>query len=166
VNKLIRQCAPTWIEQGIWIVHQTGENDPDVATFQHPHYLALPFYSNMAGLFQRADLVISRAGAGTLTELSITGTPAILIPYPFAAEDHQTYNAKVFANAGAALMFQQASLTPEILTTQVLQLLQSDRPNQDGTSQKLSEMVQRAKSLAVPDSAQQIATLIRQLVEA
>lgn len=165
VNKLIRQCAPTWLEQGIWIVHQTGENDPDVKSFQHPHYWPLPFYSNMAGLLQRADLVISRAGAGTLTELAMTGTPSILIPYPFAAEDHQTYNARVFANAGAALLFQQAHLSPEILTTEVANLLQSDRPDAEYRSQKLLEMAQRAKHLAVPDSAQQIAALVRQLVE-
>lgn len=163
VNKLIRQCAPVWLEQGIWIVHQTGENDPDAKSCQHPHYFPLPFYSNMAGLFQRADLVISRAGAGTLTELAITGTPAILIPYPFAAEDHQTYNAKVFANAGAALLFPQANLSPEFLTTEVSKLLQHSDGN--GMSQKLAEMAQQAKRLAVPDSAQQIATLVRQLVE-
>lgn len=165
VNQLIRHCAPAWLEQGIWVVHQTGENDPDVKSFQHPHYLPLPFYSNMAGLFQRADLVISRAGAGTLTELAITGTPSILIPYPFAAEDHQTYNAQVFANAGAALMFQQASLTPEMLTTQVLQLLHRDRADASRPSPKLQDLAQRTHHLAVPDSAQQIATLVRQLVE-
>ncbi len=67
----------------------------------------------MAGLLQRADLAISRAGAGTLTELAITHTPSILIPYPFAAEDHQTHNATVFVKAGAALLFRQAELTPK-----------------------------------------------------
>ncbi|WP_421656401.1 undecaprenyldiphospho-muramoylpentapeptide beta-N-acetylglucosaminyltransferase [Leptothermofonsia sp. ETS-13] len=115
VNKLVRTCAPAWLDAGIWIVHQTGENDAEVGSLQHSHYFPLPFYSHMAGLFRRADLVISRAGAGTLTELAIAHTPSILIPYPFAAEDHQTYNAKVFAEAGAALLFQQSDLTPEAL---------------------------------------------------
>ena len=62
----------------------------------------------MAALFQRADLAVSRAGAGTLIELAMTGTPAILIPYPFAAEDHQTYNAAAFSQTGAAQVYQQA----------------------------------------------------------
>lgn len=155
VNKLVRQCAPAWLEAGIWIVHLTGESDPDAKAFQHPHYIALPFYGNMAGLFQRADLAISRAGAGTLTELAITRTPSILIPYPFAAEDHQTYNARVFAEAGAALLCQQKDLTPEQLQAQVLNLLK-EAPDQ------LEIMAQRSASLAVPDSADRLAQLIRQ----
>lgn len=173
VNRLVRQSAPAWFEKGIWVVHQTGENDPDVDSLQHPQYLALPFYDNMAALMQRADLAISRAGAGTLTELAATHTPAILIPFPFAAEDHQTYNAKVFADAGAALLFQQAELTPEQLTREVLRLLRSHpslqptiagQPavNPDPT---LQIMAQQAGSLAIPDSAEQLAMLIRQLLE-
>jgi UDP-N-acetylglucosamine--N-acetylmuramyl-(pentapeptide) pyrophosphoryl-undecaprenol N-acetylglucosamine transferase len=158
VNKLVRQAAPAWIEAGAWIVHLTGETDPDTKSFQHPHYLSLPFYSNMAGLLRRATIAVSRAGAGTLTELAITSTPAILIPYPFAAEDHQTFNAKVFAEVGAALMFQQADLTPDRLTEQVLALLQ------DGA--RLAKMRQQAANLAVPDSADRLAALIRQQFEA
>ena len=158
VNKLIRQCAPAWLEAGAWIVHQTGENDPEAGTFEHPQYISLPFYQNMAGLFQRANLAISRAGAGTLTELAVAQTPAILIPYPFAAEDHQLFNAEVFTEAGAALVFRQAELTPDVLTSQVLHLINSP--------QKLEQMAQRAASLAVTDSAEKLATLVRQLVEA
>jgi len=80
------------------------ENDPDADTIKHPH-IPLPFYDNMARLLQRANLAISRAGAGTLTELAVTGTPAI--PHPYAAEDHQAYNAAVFAAVGAALVFRK-----------------------------------------------------------
>jgi UDP-N-acetylglucosamine--N-acetylmuramyl-(pentapeptide) pyrophosphoryl-undecaprenol N-acetylglucosamine transferase len=158
VNKLVRQCVPNWLEAGIWIVHQTGDNDPDIHQVQNPQYFPLPFYSAMAALMQRADLAISRAGAGTLTELAIAQTPSILIPYPFAAEDHQTYNATVFAQAGAAQLFQQNDLTPEILTQTVLQLLGRDRA-------VLEQMAQQTASLAVPDSAEQLATLIRQVLQ-
>ena len=104
VNRLVRQCAATWLETGAWIVHLTGESDPDAQSFSQPHYVALPFYSDMAALLQRATLAISRAGAGTLTELAITHTPSILIPYPFAAEDHQTVNALNLVTKEAALM--------------------------------------------------------------
>lgn len=157
INRLVRHCAIAWLDEGIWVVHLTGDNDPEVRELTHPHYLPLPFYHNMAGLLQRADLAISRAGAGTLTELAATATPAILIPFPYAAEDHQTYNANIFASTGAAKVFSEASLTPEMLTAEILNLLRSP--------QTLANMSQQASSLAVPDSTVQLAQLIRQLVE-
>lgn len=154
VNKLVRQCAPRWFEAGAWLIHLTGDNDPDVKALQHPQYLALPFYNNMAALFQRSDLAISRAGAATLTELTVTGTPSILIPYPFAAEDHQAFNAAVLTQAGAATMFRQSELTPEVLENAVMSLLQ-DRD-------RLAQMAHQAKSLAVIDSAERTAQLVRE----
>lgn len=156
VNKLVRQCAPAWFEQGIWVVHQTGESDPDIGTLQHPQYIELPFYDNMAALFRRSSLVIGRAGAGTLTELAITHTPSILIPYPFAAEDHQAFNARVFVEAGAAEMFRQEQLLPETLQTIVSDLIAS--PTQR------DRMAHQAGLLAVPDSAAQVAQIIRELL--
>jgi UDP-N-acetylglucosamine--N-acetylmuramyl-(pentapeptide) pyrophosphoryl-undecaprenol N-acetylglucosamine transferase len=156
LNQLVRQAAPAWLEAGAWVVHQTGERDPDVKALQHPHYLVLPFYPNMPALLQRANLVISRAGAGTLTELAVTHTPALLIPYPFAAEDHQTHNAHVFAAVGAAELLPQSQLSAEQLRDRVLELLY--HPEQ------LRRMAQQAATLAVPDSCQQVAALVRQLV--
>lgn len=153
VNQLVRDCAPSWLEAGFWIVHQTGENDPDVNTLQHSHYFPLAFYDNMAGLFQRANLVISRAGAGTLTELAITQTPSILIPYPYAAEKHQDYNANVFAAKGAALVFFQDKLTAEMLENTVFDLLNSP--------DKLQNMAEGAGSLGVKESGDKLANLVR-----
>jgi UDP-N-acetylglucosamine--N-acetylmuramyl-(pentapeptide) pyrophosphoryl-undecaprenol N-acetylglucosamine transferase len=177
LNQMIRDCAPAWLAAGLWIVHQTGQNDAKAATLEHPHYFPLPFYHNMAGLFHRANLVISRSGAGTLTELAIARTPAILVPYPFAAEDHQAINAQEFAKVGAAQCFRQADLTIDGLTQTVLRLF---CPPDDSTadavdlsqnspyivSQVLQAMADRAASLAVPDSAQRLAKLIRQRLEA
>ena len=156
VNKLVRQCAKAWFEAGAWVVHQTGDSDPDVGSLQHRQYISLPFYDNMAALLQRANLAISRAGAGTLTELAVTGTPAILIPYPYAAEDHQAFNAAEFASAGAAAVFRQKDLTPEVLEEKVLGLLR--------VPERLQEMAFRARSLAVPDSGQLLAQLVRDVV--
>lgn len=157
VNQLVRQCASAWLDAGAWIVHQTGENDPDANSFEHPHYLSLPFYDNMAGLFQRANLAISRAGAGTLTELAVTRTPSVLIPFPFAAEDHQSVNAAGFAKAGAAVVYPQPELTADTLKAQVLQWL-----NQP---QILAEMSENAGKLAVPDSSDRLAKLVRDSLE-
>ncbi len=157
VNKLVRQCASAWFDAGAWVVHLTGNNDPDVDSLKHPQYLALPFYDNMARLLQRANLVIGRAGAGTVTELAIAGKPAIFIPLPTAAEDHQFYNAQVLTAVGGALVFRQKELTPAILSSQVLSLL--DSPAQ------LAQMGEKARAIAVPDSAERLAKLVREMVE-
>ncbi|TAF07045.1 MAG: undecaprenyldiphospho-muramoylpentapeptide beta-N-acetylglucosaminyltransferase [Nostocales cyanobacterium] len=156
VNQLVRQSAPAWFNAGAYIVHLTGDRDPEADSLQHPQYIGLPFYDNMAALLQRANLAISRSGAGSLTELAVCGTPAILIPYPFAAEDHQSYNAAVFTEVGAALSFKQSELTPEILQKQVLELLQSPA--------ELAKMGEKAKAIASPDSADQLAALVREIV--
>lgn len=152
VNQLVRQCAPAWIEAGIWIVHLTGENDPEVATYSHPHYIARPFFDNMAALLRRATIAVSRAGAGTLTELAIAHLPAILIPYPYAAEDHQTHNAKIFTAAGAARLLQQQELTADQLQAAVFELLEPGA---------LAAAQTAAQALASGDSARQLADLIR-----
>jgi UDP-N-acetylglucosamine--N-acetylmuramyl-(pentapeptide) pyrophosphoryl-undecaprenol N-acetylglucosamine transferase len=173
VNRLVRQAVPAWLEAGAWVVHLTGENDPDAKSLMHPHYLVLSFYDDMAALLNRANLAISRAGSGSLTELAATHTPAILIPYPYAAEDHQTYNAAVFETAGAAIVCQQVDLTPEWLTTEVLQLLRSYHQaiaaptgvDADESSNTLQTMAQQAATLAMTDSAERLAKLIRQLLQ-
>ena len=157
VNKLVRQCASAWFDAGAWIVHLTGDRDSEVDSLKHPQYLTLPFYDNMARLMQRANLVIGRAGAGTVTELAITRKPAIFIPLPTAAEDHQFYNAQVLGAVGAALVFRQAELTRELLTSQVLSLLRSPA--------QLEMMGNKAGASAVPDSAQRLASLVREVVE-
>ena len=159
VNQQVRACATDWLAAGIWIVHLTGDNDPDRDSLQHPHYISLPFYDRMAALFHRANLAISRAGAGTLTELAITHTPSILIPYPYAAEDHQTYNAAIFGSVGAALVFQQANLSIDLLRETVLKLILNDHP-----SSPLQRMAQKSGELAVKDSAHRMAEQIRQYV--
>jgi UDP-N-acetylglucosamine--N-acetylmuramyl-(pentapeptide) pyrophosphoryl-undecaprenol N-acetylglucosamine transferase len=153
VNQLVRAAAPRWLETGYWIVHLTGNNDADFGRLRHPHYLERPFYDHMAPLLERATLAIARSGASTLTELAVTGTPSLLIPYPFAAEDHQTYNARVFSEAGAAQLLPQSSLTASQLEQIVLALMPD--------SGALSRMSQAAQDLAVQDSAEQVAQLLR-----
>lgn len=158
VNQLVRAAAPAWFDAGFWVVHQTGTQDPDADSLEHPHYIHQPFFDPMAGLFRRANIVISRAGAGTLTELAFTHTPSILIPYPFAAEDHQSYNAAAFKTANAALVYNQSDLTPDILRETVQILIQD--------SDRLQKMSKATAGLAVPDSAQELATSVRQVLTA
>ncbi|MEH1885596.1 MULTISPECIES: undecaprenyldiphospho-muramoylpentapeptide beta-N-acetylglucosaminyltransferase [unclassified Nostoc] len=157
INKLVRESAKAWFDAGAYVVHLTGDRDEEADTLKHPQYIALPFYNLMAALLQRATLAISRSGAGSLTELAVCGTPAILIPYPFAAEDHQSYNADVFTSSGAALTLKQSELTAQELQSNVLNLLQSP--------QELAKMRKNAKAIAVPDSAEKLAQLVREVVE-
>ncbi|MGB0561855.1 MAG: undecaprenyldiphospho-muramoylpentapeptide beta-N-acetylglucosaminyltransferase [Spirulinaceae cyanobacterium] len=154
VNQLVRDCATAWLDAGAYLVHLTGDRDPDATSFEHPHYIALPFYQNMAGLLQRATLAVGRAGAGTLTELAVTRTPSILIPYPYAAEDHQYHNAKAFVERDAALVFRQETLVASVLAQAVLDLL--------AAPEQLTQMATQAETLAVKDSASQLAQMLRQ----
>ena len=156
VNKLVRECVPAWCATGAWVVHLTGDKDPDAGSLKHPQYLTMPFYDNMAALLTRANLAISRAGAASLTELAVTATPAILIPYPYAAENHQFFNAEVFAKAGAALVFNQSELTQPLLESKVLNLLNSP--------QQLQAMAEKSKSIAIIDSAERLAALVKEII--
>lgn len=153
INQLVRQCAVDWIAAGAVIVHITGKNDPDVAQFQDPHYFPLPFTDKIAALLQRASVVVSRSGASALTELTITKTAAILIPYPYAAEDHQTINAQVFVKHQAGLLAPQKDLTPERLSEMVLDLLRHPA--------KREAIAANAATLGTPQSAEQIADFLR-----
>lgn len=156
INKIVRECALSWLEKGAYIVHLTGTQDLEKDNFHHPQYFCFPFYENMAGLLQRADLAISRAGASALTELAFTQTPSILIPYPYAAEDHQRYNAQVFAEAGSAYLYEQKNLTFDLLKEKVLLLLNNPT--------LLTEMKGKTSQLILKDSAEKLANLIEEYV--
>lgn len=157
VNQLVRSAAPAWFGAGAWVVHQTGTSDPDTDLLNHTQYIHQPFFDPMAGLLRRADIVVSRAGAGTLTELAFTHTPSLLIPYPFAAEDHQAYNAAAFAAANAALVCRQDDLTAQSLGETVLKLINDPERRQ--------QMSKAAAALSIPDSAEQLATLVTRTLE-
>jgi UDP-N-acetylglucosamine--N-acetylmuramyl-(pentapeptide) pyrophosphoryl-undecaprenol N-acetylglucosamine transferase len=157
LNQMIRQCVSAWLDAGATIVHIVGGANATTEQIEHPQYIVLPFYDNMAGLLQRADLAISRAGAATLNELMITRTPSILIPYPYAAEDHQYHNANVLANAHGALLFRQEALTAQFLEGEVLALLQNP--------QRLATMASNTSSLGVINSADLLADLLGESVK-
>lgn len=110
------------------------------------------FISDMPKAFAQADLIISRAGASTVTEISASGRPAILVPFPFAADDHQTRNATAFAKTGGGVVVADKQFTPERLFAEVSALAQ-DR-------NKLIDMGQAARSLAKIDAAARAADAV------
>lgn len=117
-----------------------------------PNIRVLGFCSDMPAAYAAADGVIARSGASTLTELSIIGKACFLVPFPFAADDHQTCNARVFADAGAAVMCQQKDLTTEI----VHNFVHGTIMNPDARQAMEEAMLAQAR----PDAAQAIAQAI------
>lgn len=145
----------TELVPGIHIVHQTGEKDYVEAQTAYLKAMisaeVFPFIDDMPGVFGRADLLVCRSGASTVAEVAAAGRPAIFIPLPTAADDHQRHNAEALANANAARLLPQAELTSDRLAREVAALL-SNRP-------LLTQMSQAARKLAHPDAAAEIARI-------
>lgn len=137
------------------IIHQTGERDYKEA---QAGYLrtrlsaeVMPFIDRMPEAFARADLLICRSGASTVAEVAAAGKPAIFVPFPRAADDHQRRNAEALAKVGAAMLLPESELTPERLGETVLQMF-ADRA-------RLAAMGAEARKLAHPHAAQEIARI-------
>jgi UDP-N-acetylglucosamine--N-acetylmuramyl-(pentapeptide) pyrophosphoryl-undecaprenol N-acetylglucosamine transferase len=105
------------------VVHLTGGNDPDVGELQHPLLVERRFSDDIPGLLQHADLAISRAGAGSLSELAVCGTPSILVPFPQAADQHQDANAACAAELGGAVIVHQHAADHPALANSIRRLL-------------------------------------------
>jgi UDP-N-acetylglucosamine--N-acetylmuramyl-(pentapeptide) pyrophosphoryl-undecaprenol N-acetylglucosamine transferase len=111
----------------------------------------MPFIDDMAEAYAWADLVICRAGAMTIAELAAVGAASVLVPFPYAVDDHQTHNAQYLVEAGAAILLPESELTPESLASLLSQLL-SDRG-------RLLAMACAARERARPDAAASVADL-------
>ncbi|MDX1374972.1 MAG: undecaprenyldiphospho-muramoylpentapeptide beta-N-acetylglucosaminyltransferase [Burkholderiales bacterium] len=107
----------------------------------------IAFIDDMAARYAQADVVVCRAGAMTVAELAAAGVPGVLVPFPFAVDDHQTANARFLVEQGAALLLPQAELTPQRLAALLGGL---DRA-------RLLDMAQRARALGKPDAARRVA---------
>jgi UDP-N-acetylglucosamine--N-acetylmuramyl-(pentapeptide) pyrophosphoryl-undecaprenol N-acetylglucosamine transferase len=158
VNDLVLAAVQELNQSGALpaVVHQTGPNDLDRCT---QHYRALgiadrvqvrPFIDDMAAEYHRAGVVVARAGALTLAELAIAGRPAILIPLPTAADDHQNKNAARFAEAGAALVLQQGTATGTQLARLLGELL-ADGGRREAMAAAMRGLARPQAAVAVVD---------------
>ncbi len=111
----------------------------------------------MAAAYAEADLIICRAGATSLAEITAAGKPSVLIPYPYAADDHQTQNAQAMAEAQAAVMIPESGLTAKTLFSTVEGLLADDA--------KLQEMAAHSAKLGRPGAAAAIADACEELMK-
>ncbi len=148
-------------KQNYFFIHQTGDADEEtVKTAYMENNIVCdvkPFFHDMAGQYSKADLVVSRAGATTVAEITATGKAAIFIPFPFAADNHQVLNAGALVKAGAAEMILQKDLTGRGLAERI----EYYASNPDA----LSAMTSRAKKLGTPDAAKVIADKCFHLVD-
>ncbi len=157
LNVALMKALPALVESvpGLRVIHQTGERDfSDVqAAYQNAAIPVevLPFIEDMAAAFGRADLLICRSGASTVAEITAAGKPAIFIPFPRAADDHQTKNAQALASRGAAMLIPESGLTPEKLVHTAAGLLNAPA--------RLAAMGAAARALARPEAAGAIARL-------
>jgi UDP-N-acetylglucosamine--N-acetylmuramyl-(pentapeptide) pyrophosphoryl-undecaprenol N-acetylglucosamine transferase len=143
------------------ITHQTGARDREQV---EKGYLAVgftpdvrEFITDMSAAYAATDLVVCRAGATTLAELTVCRKPSILVPFPAAADNHQVMNAKSLADAGAAVMIEERELTGEVLAREIRAIL--------GDPARRESLARAAAQLGSPQAAKEITDVCSELVE-
>ena len=171
INQALLAGVQQLLDQGIQVIWQTGKtyyeqirsqlsNCPGAqasspAKLSNSPIVVTPFLTNMPDLYALADLVISRAGASSISELCLLGKPAILVPSPNVAEDHQTHNAMALVKKDAAVLVKDADAQQQLIPT-ALALLQDPA--------RLSALSEHILTLAQPDSARRIAEEVIRMV--
>jgi UDP-N-acetylglucosamine--N-acetylmuramyl-(pentapeptide) pyrophosphoryl-undecaprenol N-acetylglucosamine transferase len=144
---------------GIHVIHQTGQRDYErvLSAYQQSGIAGEvhKFIDDMPGTFGRADLLVCRSGASTVGEIAAAGKPAIFVPFPAAADDHQNVNARALERAGAAVVVEESNLGAAYLVDTIAALI--------GDSGRLQSMSAAAKSLAHPHAVDEIVEMVRKL---
>jgi UDP-N-acetylglucosamine--N-acetylmuramyl-(pentapeptide) pyrophosphoryl-undecaprenol N-acetylglucosamine transferase len=161
INEAMIRCLPVLQREapGILIIHQTGERDYNDALAAYRSrgeaasftFEVSKFIEDMPAAFARADLVVCRSGASTVAEIAAAGKPAVFVPFPRAADDHQRVNAEALARHGAAVVVEESKLEGVWLAETIAALLQD--------SQRLQQMSHAARELAHPNAARDIAAM-------
>jgi UDP-N-acetylglucosamine--N-acetylmuramyl-(pentapeptide) pyrophosphoryl-undecaprenol N-acetylglucosamine transferase len=147
---------------GLEIWHQTGQSELEAtrsgyaaAGLSEPQVRVVPFIKDMSEPYAWCDLVLCRAGATSLAELAAVGCPALLVPFPYATDDHQTHNAKSLVDVGAAVMVPERELEGDRLVVEITGLL--------GDRSRLADMRDKMLDAAKPKAAAAIHTALQQL---
>ncbi|MFN5620820.1 MAG: undecaprenyldiphospho-muramoylpentapeptide beta-N-acetylglucosaminyltransferase, partial [Flavobacteriales bacterium] len=158
VNKAVEAAAKTWEEKGLQVIWQTGKGYVEQAkavTQSLTHVQAHEFIREMDLAYAAADLVVSRAGAMSISELCLVGKPAIFIPSPNVSEDHQTKNAMALVSRGAAVLVKDTEAEVE-LCKMVLELMSNDAQR--------TALAAGAKSMAFDHAAERIVEEVMKLI--
>ncbi len=158
INAAIAAAAPKLKSLAWQIIHLTGAQD-EKAMHEAYQREGIPaavaaFHHRMEEAYGAADLAIARSGAASLAELAHFGLPSILIPYPFAADDHQTANAKIFDDAGAGILMKQSDATADLLAEKISALIADPA--------RLASMSRLSRQLAPDQAAERVADVVLQ----
>lgn len=159
INEAVAAALPQWSAAGIRVLWQTGRNGADryaEIAKNYPGIKAVTFIDNMADAYSQATLVVARAGAGTISELQLLAKPAVLVPSPNVAEDHQTKNAMALANAGAAVAIPDADAVALLGQTVADLVADPDR---------LNAMSNAIAAMAMKDADTSIARMVLELCD-
>jgi UDP-N-acetylglucosamine--N-acetylmuramyl-(pentapeptide) pyrophosphoryl-undecaprenol N-acetylglucosamine transferase len=162
LNRAAREAWPRLRESGLRVrlLHQAGRDEFEAVRgdFESAGVWGevVAFIEDMPAAFRAADLVIGRAGAGAVAELAAAGKPSVLVPFPFAADDHQKHNALAMQRAGASRMVLDVEFTGEVLVRLLTEFLQNPG--------ELSRMGAAARSMAREGAAERAADLLEQLI--
>jgi UDP-N-acetylglucosamine--N-acetylmuramyl-(pentapeptide) pyrophosphoryl-undecaprenol N-acetylglucosamine transferase len=153
INMAVIDALETFKEaEKIFFIHQTGEYDENMLrtayTKKQIPCEVRAFFKDMKRIYERADLIVCRAGATTVAEVSALGKPAIFIPFPHAADNHQVLNARIFCEAGASEMIYEKELTGKLLAEKILNLAKNRR--------QLEKMAKISASFGNPDAAMNV----------
>jgi len=161
INQVMMESAGEMLARvpGLKIVHQTGERDFSDAQAAYANLggavEAHRFIDDMPGAFAKANLLICRSGASTVAEITAAGKPAVFVPFPRAADDHQKRNAEALERAGAAVMLEETKLNRETLLATVTSLLSNPS--------RLRDMEEAARKLSHLHAARDIAAMVAKL---
>ena len=150
INESLEKKIKDIAAKGIQVIWQTGKNFGDRGPLSAKGLkgvVVTQFISDMASAYKGADLVISRAGAASISELQALGKPAILVPSPNVAEDHQTHNAMALVSQGAAILIKDSEARDKLVDTAIALISNPD---------KLKEMASNISRMALTDSAAKI----------
>jgi len=162
IPALAEECAKS---ESFQLLHVTGDTQYEAVKLSYkqrniPKEGALikvvPYLHNMPYALAASDLIISRCGAMTLSEVTALGKPSVLIPYPFAADNHQEYNARALEKKGAAALILEKDLTETNLKDMVMKLLND--------KQQLREMAENSRKLGVRNASEKIGDIISKLI--
>jgi UDP-N-acetylglucosamine--N-acetylmuramyl-(pentapeptide) pyrophosphoryl-undecaprenol N-acetylglucosamine transferase len=164
LNLMLLEALPllTAERERLHILHATGEQDVEAVREGYRtlgfRAVVTPFFRDMGAAYAAADFALCRAGASTLAELAAVGLPALLVPYPFAANDHQRRNAEAAVRSAAASLVLDRELTGEAVAAFIRRAVHAP--------EGLGEMARRARALAAPDAADRVAALVAEAVAA
>lgn len=156
INEAIEKNLVSFFEHQIQLIWQTGKKNIahyTQAAIGYENVYVNSFIDDMSAAYTAADLVVSRSGAMAVSEIALTGNAAIFVPYPHAAEDHQTFNAQTLASEGAAIIVKDKEVN-QYLVPELIDLLHHEFA--------LNEMKDKVKQFALPDADLLIASTIIQ----